>query len=224
MITDAMLREAAAEADEAIRNSLPDKETWNHLFSPGFEKKMKQVIRRERRAPVYKFLRWAACLIAAVLLGSSVWLTIDTEARAAFFSWVKECYETYVVYQFVGESDSQKDFINYEPGWIPEGYEKTNESFSETGSFLIYQNNQGDMISFICSQGTDATALFLVTDDTTPKRVSVGDLPADFYPAANGEISNGLVWVSESGDMVFCITAPLSEQTLIQIAENIVEK
>lgn len=224
MITDAMLRKAAAEADEAIRNSLPDKETCNHPFSLGFEEKMKRVIRRERRVPVYTFLRWAACLIAAVLLGSSVWLTIDTEARAAFFSWVKECYDTYVVYQFVGEPDNQKDTMTYQPGWLPEGYEKTNESFSETGSFLVYQNEQGEMISFICSRGTDSTALFLITDDTTPLKVSVGDLSADFYPAANGEISNGLVWVSETGDMVFCITAPLSEQTLIQIAESIEEK
>lgn len=224
MITDTMLREAAAEADEAIRNSLPDKETCNHTFSPGFEKKMKQAIRREQRAPVYTFLRWVACLIAAVILAGSAWLTVDTEARAAFFSWVKECYDTYVVYRFEGESSNQKDTMNYQPGWVPEGYEKANESFSETGSFLVYQNEQGEMISFICSRGTDSTALFLVTDDTTPMKVSVGDLPADFYPAANGEISNGLVWVSETGDMVFCITAPLSEQTLIQIAESIEEK
>lgn len=44
---------------------------------------------------------------------------------------------------------------------------------------------------------------------------------ADFYTASDGETSNTLVWLSETGDTVFCITAPLPQQTLIQIAESV---
>lgn len=221
MITDAMLRTAAAEADQVIQNSLPAKEECDHPFSPQFEGKMKRILQKERHRAVYQFLRRAACFVAAILLAGSVWLAVDTEARAAFFAWVKEHYETYVVYRFTGEADKQANAMNYELAWLPEGYEKAKESISEAGSFCVYQNEKGEMISFICSQGTDATALFLISDDITAQKVSVGDLPADFYPASNGETSNALVWLSETGDTVFCITTPLSQQTLIQIAERV---
>lgn len=221
MITGAMLRTAAAEADQVIQNSLPAKEECDHLFSPQFEGKMRRVLQKERHRAVYQFLRRAACFVAAILLAGSVWLAVDTEARAAFFAWIKEHYETYVVYRFTGEADKQTNAINFEPEWLPEEYKKAKESISEAGSFYVYQNEKGEMISFICSQGTDATALFLITDDTTPKKVSVGDLMADFYTASDGETSNTLVWLSETGDTVFCITAPLPQQTLIQIAESV---
>jgi hypothetical protein len=224
VITDAMLKKAAAEAGQAIQNSLPATEDCDHHFSLQFEHKMKHVLRKEHRLTSYQILRRVACFIAAIILASSIWLTIDTEARAAFFAWVKERYQNYVVYRFTGESDNQTEVMNYELGWLPEGFEISEQSITEAGSFYIYQNDQGQMISFICSQGTDATALFLISDDTTAEKVSVGELSADFYRASDGEISNALVWLSETGDTVFCITAPLPEQTLIQIAESIQEK
>ncbi len=221
MITDTMLSTAAAEADQVIQNSLPAKEECDHHFSPHFEGKMRRVLLKERHRAVYQFLRRAACFVTAILLVGSVWLAVDTEARAAFFAWVKERYETYVVYRFAGEADKQANAMHYEPAWLPEGYEKAKESISEAGAFYVYQNKEGEMISFICSEGTDATALFLISDDTTAKKVSVDELPADFYQASDEETSNALVWLSETGDSVFCITAPLSEQTLIQIAESV---
>lgn len=181
MITDTMLKTAAAEADQVIQNSLPAKEKCDYHFSPQFERKMKRVLQKEHHWAAYHFLRRAACFVAAILLAGSVWLAVDTEARAAFFAWVKEHYETYVVYRFTGETDCQTDLTAYEPTWLPEGYEKVKESISEAGLFVIYQNDKGEMISFICSQGTDATALFLISDDITAKKVSVGELPADFY-------------------------------------------
>ena len=52
MITDEMLRIAAAEADQAIRESLPNPEDCDHQFSSEFERKMRHVIRRGRHPVV----------------------------------------------------------------------------------------------------------------------------------------------------------------------------
>ena len=90
MFTDEMLRIAAAEADQAIRDSLPRPEDCHHQFSPRFERKMKRVIRRGRHPVAYKFLHRAACLLVVVTLVGASWLTVDAEARGAFFAWVRQ--------------------------------------------------------------------------------------------------------------------------------------
>ena len=72
MITEEMLRIAAAEADQAIRDSLPHPADCDHQFSPRFERKMKRVIRRGRHPVAYKFLHRAACLLVVVLRPATV--------------------------------------------------------------------------------------------------------------------------------------------------------
>ena len=79
MITEEMLRIAAAEADQAIRDSLPHPADCDHQFSPRFERKMKRVIRRGRHPVAYKFLHRAACLLVVVTLVGASWLTVDAE-------------------------------------------------------------------------------------------------------------------------------------------------
>ena len=56
MITDEMLRIAAAEADQAIRESLPSPADCDHQFSSEFERKMRHVIRRGRHPVAYKYM------------------------------------------------------------------------------------------------------------------------------------------------------------------------
>lgn len=44
---------------------------------------------------------------------------------------------------------------------------------------------------------------------------------ADFYLESDPESANAPVWLSASGDTIYCLTAPLPASTLIQIAESI---
>lgn len=102
MITDEMLRAAAAEANQAILDSLPLPKDCVHQFSPQFERKMKRIIRRERHPVAYKFFQAAACFLVAVILTGSTWLTVDVEAREIFVAWVRQQYENIVEYQKSG--------------------------------------------------------------------------------------------------------------------------
>lgn len=107
MITDAQLRKAAEKSSdlylhyvERDYNSTPP-----HEFSASFEKKIKKLRKRADHPYFYKTLHKAAAVILAILISGSAWLAVDTEARAAFFGWVKEIYETYFVYRFASNSD-----------------------------------------------------------------------------------------------------------------------
>lgn len=221
MITDEMLRTAATEADQAILDALPLSEECKHPFSLRFERKMKRLIRRESHPIAYKFSQTAACILAVVLLGGTTWLSVDTQARAMFFSWVKQTYESYVSYRYAGESGFQTASESYEPSWLPEGFKLETQNISGNNTFLVYTNGKDDMITFMAIHGSDSVGLFITSDYESAKHTMVGDVQGDYYQAENPENANGLVWQSTGQDMIFCITAPLPEETLMKIAESV---
>jgi len=224
VITEEMLRIAAAEADQAIRDSLPHPADCDHQFSPRFERKMKRVIRRGHYPVAYKYLRRAACFLVAVTLVGASWLTVDAEARGAFFAWVRQQYENFVEYRFEGPAPNDKMATSFAPTWLPEGYEKTKTQSAEGISFKTYCNCAGQVIHFMYSPGADATSLFVVSDQMTMEKVSVGTQEADFYRDADPQNANVLVWHSESGDILFCISASLPRDEMVKIAESIEPK
>ena len=205
MITDEMLRIAAAEADRAICDSLPGPEDCDHQFSPRFERKMRRVIRRGRHPAAYQYLHRAACFLVAVTLAGALWLTVDTEARGAFFAWVRQQCENFVEYRFVGQVPGKEMTVGYAPTWLPDGYEETKVQ----SAYFMY------------SSGADATSLFVVSDQMTAEEVVVGTRKADFYRDADPQNANVLVWQSESGEVIFLISAALPKNELVRIAEAI---
>lgn len=221
MITDEMLRIAAAEASQAICDSLPRPEECDHQFSPRFERKMRRVLRRVRHPVAYKYLRRAACFLVAVMLVGASWITVDAEARGAFFAWVRHQYENFVEYRFEGPVPNDEMTTRYTPTWLPDGYEETKVQSAEGTSSRTYSNRDGQAIHFMCSLGADATSLFVVSEQMTLEEVSVGTQEADFYQDADPQNANVLVWHSESGDILFWISASLPRDEMVKIAESI---
>lgn len=224
MITDEMLRIAAAEADQAIRNSLPNPDECEHHFSPRFERKMKRVIRRGSHPVAYKFFHQVACLLVVVTLVGASWLTVDAEARGAFFAWVRQQYENFVEYRFEGLAPDEEMTANFAPTWLPEGYEEYEVHSAGGTSAKTYLNSDGQAIHFMYSLGADATSLFVVSEQMTIEKVFVGTQEADFYLDADPQNANVLVWYSESGDILFYISASLPRDVMVKIAESTAPK
>ena len=133
MISEERLRQAAGAAVLALADSLPAPEECRHEFSPGFERRMRKVLRRGNHPTVYRGLRRVASFLLALLLSGSVWLTVDTEAREAVFGWISERVEGAYHYFFRGERTSQDYLTGYTLSKIPEGYHK--EDVFETDSY-----------------------------------------------------------------------------------------
>ena len=143
MISDEMLKKATAEADQAIRDSLPAPAECEHEFSPSFQRKMRRTFRKAKYPVIYKLLKYAACFVLVVVLASSTWLTVDAEARAAFFAWVREQYETFIEYRFVGDTTQNDKSKQYELTQLPDGFFETNRMESKGNAVVIYQNGSG---------------------------------------------------------------------------------
>lgn len=221
MMNDEMLRLAAAEADHTLCDSLLATMEKEHTFSARFERRMNHLIHRTKHPVFYPVLRQAACFLLLLVLAGTTWLTVDVQARAAFFAWVRQQYESFTEYRFVSSAPDTLDLDLYEPAWLPEGFEKQKQTITDTTSMIVYTDSNDRMISLLYSQGADAVSLFVIPEDATVQTVSVNGQPADFYLESDPESANGLVWASETGDILFCLTAPLPEDILIQIAESI---
>lgn len=224
MISEEMLKKAAAEADQAIRDSLPAPADCKHEFSPSFQRKMRRTFRKAKHPVIYKLPKYAACFVLAVALASGTWLTVDAEARAAFFAWVREQYESFVEYRFIGEAPQENEIVDYELTWLPEGYSET-ESHILAGSLTtIYKNETGRIIQFSYSQGGDATSLFVKSNYSKIITIELGSIVAEYYEAEEQSDANALTWMSEDGEIMFCITAFEPKEVLVKMAESVTKK
>lgn len=223
MVSEKILKRASAEADQAIIDSLPSPADCTHEFSQTFQRKMRRILHKARHPFIYSLPRYAACFALVVALASGTWLTVDAEARAEFFAWVRTQYETFIEYKFVGEID-KSNTLQYELTWLPEGFALQNKQELDGISLLTYTDNSGQRIVFSYLQGDDAASLFVISDYTEAKSVQLGNIHADFYQAAEETSANMLVWSSEEEKLVFYIMADLSEDTMIKLANSVNQK
>lgn len=217
MISEEMLKKAAAEAEQAIRDSLPAPAACKHEFSPSFQRKMRRAFRKAKHPIIYKFPKYVASFVLVAILTSSIWLTVDAEV----FAWVREQYETFIEYRFAGDTTQNDKSKQYELTQVPDGFFESNRMESKGNAVVIYQNESGEIIQFTYSQGDDSISLFLESDTSDVQIVRVGNIDAEFYLSSDPDKSNGLVWQSEDGNTFFCITSTLPQDIMLRLAESV---
>ena len=224
MINEDMLKKAAAEADQAIRDSLPTPAGCDHEFSPAFQRKMLSIFRRARHPVLCAIPRYIAGVVLATVLIGSTWLTVNAEARDSFFSWVREQYTSFVTYRFIGEAPTGNTEGTYMLTWLPEGFSFQSARYLNGGKHLIYADDSGRRIVFSYLQGDDTASLFVASDYQNKQSVRVGTHSADFYQASEEASAHALVWLSDEENTCFCILADLPKDVIIKIAEHVQKK
>ena len=221
MITEKMLKQAAAEADQAIRDSLPPPETCRHEFSPQFQEKIRRISRRADHPVLYKLPKRAACFLLAALLAGCAWLTVDAEARAAFVGWIKQAWNEFTAYYFTGENPAEQDTPEYYLSWLPEGYRQVTATDLDGAKTILYENDAGQLLEFNFMPSSSETYWFIDTSKTTHRLISIGGVPADLYISQVPEVASAVVWMSADEETAFYISAFLDEAGLIRLVENI---
>ena len=222
MISDSMLRSAAKKSCEIYVNQLEsgyDPKT-QHEFSPEFEKKIKRLRRKANHPIVYRSLQRIASIILVCLIACGAWFTVDAEARAAFFGWVKEIYETYFVYRFEGNADYSESSVAYRPTWLPEGYTEFYVDDIDATTVVSYQNTDGLLLTFRYTHNPNETDWFIDATHAVIKETTVNGYPAEILLADNITTASVIAWTDEQ-DSAFYVSGFLSESELIKIAENI---
>lgn len=218
------LTQAAARAAELLSDALPRPEDCNHTFSPRFRRKMRHLLFRQNHPVLMRGLQSAAVLFLTITVLFGSLLTVSTDAREFVSGWVKTRIET--IYHFYYEGDAaQADSTEYVLGWIPDGY-----TLVETVDFpgqRIYNYADADKrwyLSFTYSVDSSDADIFLLNADCTQKEVTVNGIPATLYIPLSDNNSPDIIWEDREKGVLFILTAHVSEDVLIKMAENIVAK
>lgn len=220
MITDEMLRRAAVISSDAFVRSIEERYGNEHVFSPGFEKKIRKLYLRANHPYLYRLMRQVASILLALLIGGGVWLTVDKEARAVFFGWVKEVYATMIWYFSDGSGDVSVERKEYHIPVIPEGYVEVFIDDRKDGRIMIYKNTDGQYLQFHYKYGADFTGIASFNKTAKHFEATVGVEEADLIISYDSSISSSIVWKMENG-VVFQISGFLSAEELVALAESV---
>lgn len=220
MIHKDKLSASAAKATMAIIDSLPAPGECSHEFTPRFQKKMQRTIRRAKHPIIYNIPKRVACFIIAAIIIGSTWLTVDADARTEIFAWIREKYEEFIEYRFVGKPSSEKEKTDYELTWLLDGYTEIDRLITEDGCTIIYSHDVS-LIQFVYSTGADADSLFVGDFNGEVQTIQIGEFIADFYQAQNNSQSSTVVWMSAQKDTLFSITTSLPKDIIIELCKSV---
>ena len=219
MITDEMMKQAAKEAGNIITDSLQTQEEYRYEFSKTFENNMENILQKAKHKKRKRLYKQVACYLAIFVVAGSSFLMLNQEARATFLYWLRGQYNGYMEYRYTGDGSAQQKA--YVLTYIPEVYYEKEISEMEGMNIAIYHNDLGNQIAFMSSSGTDAISLFI--SDENAQEVMVGNIKADYYQAEAEDENSVIVWYSEDRATIFSISAALSKEEIIKVAESVEE-
>lgn len=232
MLTDAMLKEATAEAERFLLTMIPD-EGEPHVFSKRFERKMNKLIRRVDHPVCYQVMRMAAAVVLAIATLFGAVMAVSPEARAAVVGWVKSAFHEFFEYSSgetnTGDNTSEtgnnqangQTKHEYFLAVIPEGYRELKTAERPDGKTYLYIDDVGNILQFTYSYGAKIDSMFIKTEDYKQHSDFVHDLPADIYIAVNENETSVIVWQDLKTNALIQIFAIADKDELIEIAQNV---
>lgn len=179
--------------------------------------------RRPFRRPLRRrLLRAAACFLAVIVLGGGLALAFSAEAREGLSGWVREIYESCFVYRYHASGvepapDPPFDVPIYRPSWLPAGYALDDVPVFSGQVVLVYT----DGTDILILQYMPAAASGVYVLDDSPEHVAVNGAHADLYPAKTENEVDTLIWSDRGSGMIFTLSARLSAEDMIRVAESL---
>lgn len=219
------LSRAAARAAELLNEALPRPEDCNHTFSPRFRRKMRHLLFRQNHPVLTRGLQSAAVLFLTITVLFGSLLTVSTDAREFVSGWVKTKIETVYHFYYEGNPSQGDSSTEYVLGWMPDGYTLIDIFELPNEKWYTYASEDSNFtLTFLYSADSSGADIFLLNADCTQKEVTVNGLPATLYIPLNDDNSPDIIWEDREKGVLFILTAHVSEDVLIKMAENIVAK
>lgn len=219
------LSRAAARAAELLNEALPKPEDCNHTFSPRFRRKMRHLLFRQNHPVLMRGLQSAAVLFLTITVLFGSLLTVSTDAREFVSGWVKTKIETVYHFYYEGNPSQGDSSTEYVLGWMPDGYTLIDIFELPNEKWYTYASEDSNFtLTFLYSADSSGADIFLLNADCTQKEVTVNGLPATLYIPLNDDNSPDIIWEDREKGVLFILTAHVSEDVLIKMAENIVAK
>lgn len=221
MVTKAMLREAAEEAEYALLKSLENKTYEPHQFSGRFERRINKIIRRAKHPIRYNEMRSAAAILLVVVILFGMVFAISPEVRAGVINWVKSTFMRYS--QYSSDRESNNTQYEYQLQVVPDGYTELSTINTKDGKLYAYIHEDGHLMQFSYAYGSRGNNYFVKTDLHTHIEGLVNGSKADIYITNDNKETNAIIWRDKKTDTLFCISAKIDEELLIALAESVIK-
>ena len=178
--------------------------------------------RRKSRPRWQRAARTAAAVFLTVSLSLGAVLAASPTARAAVLRWVREIYDTYIVYRFSGQQDHSA-MPAYALADLPEGYAEVPEERVEFPGYVqtVYQNEASQPLYFDCARMQQGSAWVLDTENVIVHEITVNGCQGYFYESTDSDISNAITWFNEAENIFFGIDGFFDESDLLHMAESV---
>lgn len=219
MVTNAMLRQAAQEAENALLQAVENQTYEPHAFSRLFQKKIGKLIRRAKHPIRYHAIRAAAAIFLLIVTSFGVVFAASPDVRADVINWVRSTFLRYSQYSNSGSSSS----IAYEYFFetIPDGYSELQTIDAKDGQTFLYINKESQILQFTYARGSRNDNFFVKTDLHTHIESFVNGNKADIYITSSDKELSAIVWQDSETKTLLCISAKADMELLIALAESI---
>lgn len=199
-ITDDLLFKHCANVENFILEQIPDEEDIDYEYPKEFEKKIKKIIKEEKRGPflnkIYSYTKKVAVVFIAVLI-SLFTITMSVEAlRVKLFDMIKEVYEKFTIYKFkIDENDNRKvNFLEKKSiNYLPNGFEEIDRAEYDNDISVTYSDGE-DYITFNYLL-IENSNLYMDIENAKINKVQINNFYADYIEKEN---KSRLVWQDEN--------------------------
>lgn len=219
---DVLLDRYAQEAGELWLSALPT-EPAEHAFSPKFHRKMRPLLRRQRRSPgvnaALALARRAAVFALVFLaLSFSCAVTVSAQFRAEILQIVVSVTQAFTEFRYTSDYETDVQPGDFTLTYLPEGMIEKERDITELSAYIYWEDENGDFImldQIVVTQDADVQ-LGLDTEDAEITRFTIHGLPA--MGIVKG-LDSTVHWTEE--ESVFDISGTISLEELKLVAEGL---
>ena len=199
-ITDDLLFQHCTNVENFILEQIPDEEDIDYEYPKEFEKKIKKIIKEEKRRSflnkIYSYTKKVAVVFIAFLI-SLFAVTMSVEAlRTKLFDMVKDVYEKFTIYKFkIDENDNEKvNFLEKKSiNYLPDGFEEIDRAEYDNDISITYSDGEDYItLNYLLIENSN---LYMDTENAQISKVQINSYNADYIEKEN---KSRLIWQDES--------------------------
>ena len=225
-ITDDMLYQHAPEVRDLWLSTLPsDADIPEHKFSRRFERKMKRLIREQRRSPqvnrVIRGLRRVAAIILVIgILSFSGLMTVEAY-REKVIEVISQVFHDLTNYRFISEESNLEQYVELPEitfQYIPDEMEKIEDTARERYRYILYEAQDGNFFELTQTVIVDNSDYekILDTEGAISEEFYIGDSEA-VLNTKNGVTS--IFWTKDH--ILYSLYGTIDPTELKAVAEKI---
>lgn len=220
IINDDFLYSHMKDAESLMMAAIPPETKLNHNFSKRFLRKMKSLLKYERRTPMMRSTVHYAKTAAAVFLiflSIAFTTTMSVEAyRIRFFEIVTTVWEELTSIVIGSEENAGHDtLVPLEPSYVPTDYGVLETSINQFEQNIFYHNKSGNEIFY--SQNLTTQGEFIIdTESTTYEKIELPSM--DVYYVVNKGVTQ-LYW--QDAFYTYTLISTIEKDELLAMAQSV---